>query len=153
MIFDECILSFSNHFNPHARNVRSRIDQLSSYGQVVVTSEWYLDNDLYRINYALIDDITDSFIPLMKGIEQETDSIEDLVLIPVLKNDVIDMDMLQRIGLVRKRVMQLLRLMSTKADVIKTIINRYMNESGETRFYLEDIHDHILTMMQNLVKK
>jgi magnesium transporter len=61
----------------------------------------------------------------MKTIQQETDSIEDLVLIPVLKDDCVDLDMLRRIGLVRKRVMQLLRLMSTKADVIKTIINRY----------------------------
>lgn len=67
--------------------------------------------------------------------------------------------MLRRIGMVRKRVMQLLRLVSTKADVIKTIITRYMNQQEpaaytngvfETRFYLEDIHDHISTMMQNL---
>lgn len=95
-----------------------------------------------------------------------------------MKNDYVDMDMLRRIGMVRKRVMQLLRLISTKADVVKTIINRYMNQiepsgpiSGvyvETKFYLEgvfgldcypssnqshnplDIHDHVLTMMQNL---
>jgi magnesium transporter len=62
------------------------------------------------------------------------------------------MDMLRRIGMVRKRVMQSFRLISTKADVIKTIITRYMNqmESAETKFYLEDIHDHVLTMMQNL---
>jgi magnesium transporter len=87
-------------------------------------------------------------MPVMKVIEMEVDAIEDLVLILSHEND--QTDMLRRIGMVRKRVMQLLRLMNTKADVLKTIINRYMNQSGETRFYLEDIHDHILTMMQNL---
>ena len=115
VIFDECILSFQTTANPHSRNVRSRIDQLSSYGHVSITTEW--------INYALIDDITDSFIPLLKVIELEVDSIEELVLIPgrgtfivfisysylsflVMKNDYVDMDMLRRIGMVRKRVMQ-----------------------------------------------
>ncbi|KAJ3347139.1 CorA metal ion transporter [Kappamyces sp. JEL0680] len=142
IIFDECIITFHSAANPHSRNVRSRIDQLASYGDVSITTEW--------INYALIDDITDSFIPLMKIIEMEVDAVEEIVLIPVLKNDYVDMDMLRRIGMVRKRVVQLLRLISTKVEVMKTIINRYMNQQGETRFYLEDIHDHIATMMQNL---
>lgn len=125
--------------------MRSRIDQLTQYGLHVTTgsfisSEW--------INYALIDDITDSFLPVLKIIELEVDTIEELVLILLHENE--QSDMIRRIGMVRKRVMQILRLMSTKADIIKTIINRYMNNSGETRFYLEDIHDHVLTMMQNL---
>ena len=72
--FDECILSFQSAANPHSRNVRSRIDQLSSYGDVSISTEF--------INYALIDDIVDSFIPLLKVIELEVDSIEELVLIP-----------------------------------------------------------------------
>lgn len=84
VIFEECILSFQSTMNPHSRNVRSRIDQLSSYGDVSITTEW--------INYALIDDITDSFIPLMKVVELEVDSIEELVLIPVLKSDYVDME-------------------------------------------------------------
>jgi magnesium transporter len=149
----ECIITFNQSLNPHGRNVRQRIDLLSSYGgdnryngtfhpSLSPTPEW--------INYALIDDITDSFIPLMKIVEQEVDSIEEMVLIRVLKEDYVDSDMLRRlrnlshsrIGMVRKRVVQLLRLISTKAEVIKTIINRYMSQ-GETKFYLEDIHDHI----------
>jgi magnesium transporter len=139
VIFEECILSFCQQRIPHTKNVRARIDQLAAYGQHV-TPEW--------IHYALLDDITDSFMPVMKVIETEVDTIEDLVLILVKESE--QADMLRRIGMVRKRVMQLLRLMSTKADVLKAIISRYMNQSGETLFYLEDIQDHILTMMQNL---
>ena len=33
------------------------------------------------INYALIDDITDGFMPVLRFIELEVDSIDDLVLI------------------------------------------------------------------------
>ena len=38
-----------------------------------MTSDW--------ISYALIDDITDAFGPLIQGIEYEVDSIDELVLI------------------------------------------------------------------------
>ncbi|KAJ3273973.1 CorA metal ion transporter [Terramyces sp. JEL0728] len=141
VIFRECILSFQFSPTYHSRNVRARIDQLSAYG-LHVTTEW--------INYALIDDITDSYMPFMKVIELEVDTIEELVLILCQESE--QADMLRRIGMVRKRVMQLFRLMCTKADVIKMIINRCLDTStsNETRFYLEDIHDHVLTMMQNL---
>ncbi|OAJ37664.1 hypothetical protein BDEG_21663 [Batrachochytrium dendrobatidis JEL423] len=105
----------------------------------------------YWINYALIDDITDSFIPLIKFIELEVDNIDELVLI--LKESE-QSDMLRRIGHARKQVTQLLRLLSTKADVVKMVINRCMERlapDSETRLYLEDIHDHVITMMQNLL--
>lgn len=61
------------HFRPtpHPQNVRRRIKQLKDY--ISVTSDW--------ISYALIDDITDAFGPLIQGIEYEVDSIDELVLI------------------------------------------------------------------------
>jgi len=40
---------------------------------ISVTSDW--------ISYALIDDITDAFGPLIQSIEYEVDSIDELVLI------------------------------------------------------------------------
>lgn len=53
-----------------------------------MTSDW--------ISYALIDDITDAFGPLIQSIEYEVDSIDELVLI--LK-DTEQSDMLRRYGL------------------------------------------------------
>ena len=99
----------------------------------------------------MLDDITDAFIPLLQFIQLEVDSIDDLVLI--LKESE-QSDMLRRIGHARKKVMQILRLMSTKADLVKMIINRCverLNPESETRYYLEDIHDHVITMNQNAV--
>ncbi len=87
------------------------IKQLKDY--ISVTSDW--------ISYALIDDITDAFGPLIQSIEYEVDSIDELVLI--LK-EVEQSDMLRRIGRCRKKVMGLLRLMGNKADVVKGLAKR-----------------------------
>ena len=101
------------HFRPtpHPQNVRRRIKQLKDY--ISVTSDW--------ISYALIDDITDAFGPLIQNIEYEVDSIDELVLI--LK-EAEQSDMLRRIGTCRKKVMGLLRLMGNKADVVKGLAKR-----------------------------
>ena len=97
---------------PHLKNVAKRIEQVRSFG-LVVTPDW--------VNYAVIDDIIDGFIPVLNFIEFEVDAIDDLVLI--LKESE-QTDMLRRIGYLRKKVLLLMRLLNTKPDVIKTIIKR-----------------------------
>ncbi|KAG8893453.1 CorA metal ion transporter, partial [Tulasnella sp. 408] len=132
------------HFRgtPHPQAVRRRIKQLKDY--INVTSDW--------ISYALIDDITDAFGPLIQSIEYEVDSIDELVLI--LK-ETEQSDMLRRIGTCRKKVMGLLRLMGNKADVVKGLAKR-CNENwsvapkSDIGLYLSDIQDHLITMTQNL---
>jgi magnesium transporter len=139
VIFEECILTISPTPTSHPMNVRKRIDNLSVYG-IRLSSQW--------INYALIDDIIDGYLPIMAIIDHEVDIIEDLVL---TAEETDHSNMIRRIGVVRKRVTSLLKLTNTKPDVLKTIINRYQNQSTETKFYLEDIQDHITTMGQNLL--
>ncbi|KAJ3037700.1 CorA metal ion transporter [Rhizophlyctis rosea] len=139
VVFKECILSFHSRPIDHPTNVLRRISQLESYG-LNITPDW--------INYALIDDITDAFMPLLQFIELEVDSIDDLVLI--LKESE-QSDMLRRIGHARKKVMGLLRLLTSKADVLKMVIKRTGERGGlETTLYLGDIQDHVITMVQNL---
>ncbi|THH12244.1 hypothetical protein EW145_g123 [Phellinidium pouzarii] len=111
IVFREGTLSFHFRPTPHPQNVRRRIKQLKDY--INVTSDW--------ISYALIDDITDAFGPLIQNIEYEVDSIDELVLI--LK-EAEQSDMLRRIGTCRKKVMGLLRLMGNKADVVKGLAKR-----------------------------
>lgn len=147
--------------------MRRRIHQLNDF--IKVTPEW--------INYALIDNITDSFAPLIQHTELEVDSIDDLVLV---LNGSEQNDMLRRIGSCRKTVMQLLRLLGPKADVVRSLIKRYEDKAKELKYnnllreshsttalidvpeqdevkvhhevtlYLGDIQDHILTMLQNV---
>ncbi|KAG0217201.1 CorA metal ion transporter [Mortierella sp. NVP41] len=142
LVFPGGIISYHFRPVPHCRNVRKRIRHLKD--RMEVTPDW--------INYAIIDDIVDTFAPLLGEIETEVDMIDELVLI--LKESE-QSDMLRRIGNCRKRVMSLLRLLTGKADVIKGLIKRYegrmgRKNTGEIGLFMGDIQDHIITMLQNL---
>lgn len=116
VVFRDGILSF--HFSPvlHPANVRRRVRQLRDY--VDVSSDW--------LCYALIDDITDGFAPVITGIEYEADAIEDSVFVA---RELDFSYMLQRIGESRRKVMTLMRLLSGKADVIKMFAKRCQDEA------------------------
>lgn len=70
----------------------SRIDTLVSY-RIKVTTDW--------INYALLDDIIDAYVPTLKRVEAEVDAIDDLVLVIRASEQ---SEMLKRIGRARKQV-------------------------------------------------
>ncbi|KAJ3529491.1 hypothetical protein NM208_g9730 [Fusarium decemcellulare] len=162
VVFREGVLSFHFSKTPHPANVRRRIRQLRDY--LILSSDW--------ISYAIIDDITDVFQPLIQNIEDEVDEIDDAILKlhssadKRLKEDKSkpddamttsdpNTDMLRRVGDCRKRVMGLYRLLGNKADVIKGFAKR-CNERWEVAprseigLYLGDIQDHIITMTANL---
>ncbi|KAI9295800.1 Mg2+ transporter protein [Neoconidiobolus thromboides FSU 785] len=141
VVFKEGIITFHSKPMYHVNSVLKRISQLKDF--INVTSDW--------INYAIIDDITDSFAPMMRHIELEVDTIDELVLI-LQENE--QSDMLRRIGHARKRVTMLLRLLTTKPDVIKALImrcdERIRHTNGsDIKLYLGDIQDHLVTMVQN----
>ncbi|USP75879.1 uncharacterized protein yc1106_03153 [Curvularia clavata] len=142
VVFKEGILTFTFCESPHTLNVRKRISRLRDY--INLNADW--------ICYALIDDIVDSFAPVIRGIEDEADAIEDQVFTARIEDS---RAILRSIGDCRKRVMQLLRLLGGKADVIKGFAKR-CNESysvaprGDVGMYLSDIQDHVVTMMSNL---
>ncbi|CAX42761.1 aluminum resistance protein, putative [Candida dubliniensis CD36] len=117
VVFHDGILTF--HFSPinHPANVRRRVRQLRDY--VDVSADW--------LCYALIDEITDGFAPVIHGIEYEADAIEDAVF---TARDTDFSSMLQRIGESRRKVMTLMRLLSGKADVIKMFAKRCQEEAN-----------------------
>ncbi|KAI8882814.1 cora-domain-containing protein [Backusella circina FSU 941] len=145
LIFKHFVLTFHSGPLSHPSNVRKRILHLDSY--LKVTPDW--------ICYGLLDDITDSFAPLIRAIEFEVDSIDELVLI--LKESE-QSDMLRRIGYCRKKMMSLLRLLVTKSDVIKRLTKRGEHSENGNRpvitsdviIYLGDVQDHLVTMLQSL---
>ncbi|SGZ46623.1 CIC11C00000004581 [Sungouiella intermedia] len=156
IIFKHGVLTFHFSATPHPINVRRRARMLKDH--LTVSTDW--------ICYALIDDITDSFAPMIDSIEAEVYLIED----EIMKMHSVAWkrkgDMLRRIGECRKRVMSVMRLLGSKADVIKGFSKRFNeNEtishdspSHNTRLalrqeilmYLGDIQDHIVTMVQSL---
>lgn len=98
------------------------------------------------------DDIVDSFAPIITNIELETDVIEDQVFIA--RSD--DMHaFLRKIGMVRKNVMGLMKLLGGKADVLKGFTKRCnanykVTPRMDIGLYLGDIQDHVVTMMTSL---
>jgi magnesium transporter len=98
------------------------------------------------------DDIVDSFAPIITNIEQETDVIEDQVFIA--RTD--DMHaFLRKIGVARKNVMGLMKLLGGKADVLKGFTKRCnanykVTPRMDIGLYLGDIQDHVVTMMTSL---
>ncbi|PVH85501.1 putative metal ion transporter C27B12.12c, partial [Cadophora sp. DSE1049] len=142
VVFREGTLSFSFAPNPHAVQVRQRITKLKDF--VALSSDW--------ICYALIDNIVDSFAPIINRIEREADVIEDEVFIS--RND--DMQtFLRKIGMARKNVMGLMKLLGGKADVLRGFTKRCnanyrVTPRMDIGLYLGDIQDHVVTMMTNL---
>lgn len=136
------VLSFSYQPNPHARNVRKRIAKLGDF----------LSLGPDYICYAMIDDIVDTFAPIIREAEHESENIEDQVFI-AREDDFLAL--LRQIGECRKRVLNMMRLLGGKADVIKGFAKR-CNEQyeitprGDIGLYLGDIQDHVVTMMSNL---
>lgn len=137
---------------PHTINVRRRIRLLKDY--LNFSSDW--------ISYALIDDITDGFAPMIATIEQDVTYIEDEILrMHGTETDDDNEDhgpigsdasfltktsstgkrewqakhgMLRMIGESRKRVMSLMGLLANKADVIKGFSKRVTEQwSGAPR--------------------
>ncbi|KAI9242655.1 MAG: hypothetical protein BYD32DRAFT_362456, partial [Podila humilis] len=160
VVLRDGIITF--HFRPtnHHLNVLRRVEQLQSH--ITLTPDW--------INYALLDDITDSFASPIQTIEYEVDSIDELVLL-LRENETTDM--LRRIGSCRKNVMAMSRLLANKADVVRGLMKRFDERyavaplipssiaaptttapstapSDEMLLYLGDILDHVLTMLQSL---
>jgi magnesium transporter len=141
--FREGVISFHFSLTPHPANVRRRIRQLSDY--LVLSPDW--------ISYAIIDDITDAYAPMIQRIEEEVDDIDEAILRlhsdeevqesekarsysynnphhqekkPESPKDQAESgrDMLRRVGECRKKVMSLYRLLGNKADVIKGFAKR-----------------------------
>ncbi|PGH06677.1 hypothetical protein AJ79_06461 [Helicocarpus griseus UAMH5409] len=159
VVFREGVISFHFSMTPHPANVRRRVRQLKDY--LILSADW--------ISYAIIDDITDVFGPLIHSVENEVDDIDDTIL--QLHSDEKEVmygnvgengeplpsgsDMLRRVGECRKKVMSLYRLLGNKADVIKGFAKRCNEQwevapKSEIGLYLGDIQDHIVTMTSNL---
>ncbi|KAF2404342.1 cora-domain-containing protein [Trichodelitschia bisporula] len=142
VVFREGLLTFSFDAHPHTKNVCKRISRLRDYMQL--SADW--------ICYALIDDIVDTFMPVIRDVEVEADNIEDQVFIAT---SVDASPILRAISDCRKKAMSLLRLLGSKPDVIKGFAKR-CNEQyesaprGDVGLYLSDIQDHVMTMRDNL---
>ncbi|KAI8068613.1 hypothetical protein BC940DRAFT_255495 [Gongronella butleri] len=164
LIFKEGLISFHYKSSLHPARVRHRLNQIKQH--LTIVPDW--------INYALIDDITDSFAPVIRQVEMESTSIDELSLV---LHKAERTDMLKRIGRCRKHATHLSRLLTTKLDVVKSLMKRYeekwhrqggysalVDQSltasqdeaiehkalNEVLLYLGDVQDHLVTMILSI---
>ncbi|KAG2227019.1 hypothetical protein INT45_006426 [Circinella minor] len=156
LIFRQGLLTFHFKQSNIPQKVRERTDQLRS--SMRITPDW--------MSYALIDAVTDEFAPTILQVEMEAVSIDELSL--VLRRSE-QSDMLRRISRCRRRSTHLSRLLTSKMDVLKSLMKRYedwangdddlsddpLTAEGKKAFsdvclYLGDIQDHVVTMVQNI---
>lgn len=153
IVFPTGIITVHYGATPHTVNVRRRIRLLHEY--LNLTSDW--------ISYALIDDITDGFGPLIALVDEDVSAIEDMIMQMHGSHSNAESeseedekyssitssggssstgyrewrkkgDMLLMIGESRKLVMSILGLLGNKADVIKGFSKRVTEQwSGAPR--------------------
>ncbi|KAK4497655.1 hypothetical protein PRZ48_010308 [Zasmidium cellare] len=70
VVFRHGLITFHHKMSPHPANVRRRIRQLNDY--MSPTADW--------ISYAIIDDVTDAYGPLVSEFEREVDDIDEEIL-------------------------------------------------------------------------
>ncbi|PWA02563.1 hypothetical protein BB558_001295 [Smittium angustum] len=73
-----------------------------------------------HICFLLIDDITEDMGPITRMIEVEVDSVDEMTLYFTRKEF---HDMLRRLGLARRRILSLFKILQKKPAVIKSMIN------------------------------
>ena len=147
VVFREGVISFHFSMTPHPANVRRRIRQLSDY--LVLSPDW--------ISYAIIDDITDAYAPMIQKIEEEVDDIDEVILRLHSSGEPEDMeksqfslynnphhekkpetpniqdsgrDMLRRVGECRKKVMSLYRLFGPTRPMSSRVLQKDAMSSG-----------------------
>lgn len=100
------------------------------------------------IIYSILEDVVDFFAMSGRDIENEVDSIDELVMVLTVNDQE---DVLHRIATIRKRVVQQLRFVSNKTEIFRTIVKRAAHRfSEDAGFYLRDLQEHVAMLDQNL---
>ncbi|KAJ1787211.1 CorA metal ion transporter [Coemansia sp. RSA 2399] len=132
------VLSF--HSAGALAHVHSALDRLGSQQTQRRTAD---------VVYVLVDDITDSLGLAMGAIEREVAEVDALVMAKEKKEKG---ETLQRIGLLRRRILSIWRLLLGKPDIVRALSRLFAlaveeeEEEEDMHHYLEDICDHLAAL-------
>jgi len=123
IVFRDGVLSFHFSLTPHPANVRRRIRQLNDY--MSPSADW--------ISYAIIDDVTDAFAPLVQRVEDEVDDIDEsiLALHHPSENDNVDNNKTDKQSLMSEKRCPSIR--SEKSISLEDSSGRMLRRIGECR--------------------
>ncbi|ORX65510.1 hypothetical protein DL89DRAFT_213141, partial [Linderina pennispora] len=123
------VLTF--HGRATTEHVEQAVDRLAAMAEIGGQS----------VVYVLLDGMTDALTMAMRTVALEVDQVDELVMVlsPLEKADV-----LQRTGLVRRRLLALWRLMHGKPEVVRALMR--MTPDLDERHLLGDVLDHLGAM-------
>ncbi|ORX65522.1 hypothetical protein DL89DRAFT_215626, partial [Linderina pennispora] len=123
------VLTF--HGRTTTEHVEQAVDRLAAMAEIGWQS----------VVYVLLDGMTDALTMAMRTVALEVDQVDELVMVlsPLEKADV-----LQRTGLVRRRLLALWRLMHGKPEVVRALMR--MTPDLDERHLLGDVLDHLGAM-------
>ncbi|KAI9021637.1 hypothetical protein CLU79DRAFT_702710, partial [Phycomyces nitens] len=164
LLYKKFLLTIHYGDAPQLIPVCRRIERLKDY--IVITSDW--------INYAILNEIVDSLVPIVHQTETRVNEIEEDVLHFRGEHS---FSILSRIGLCRKEIANIQRLVEIKEDIVRTLTKRLNDSKRRTTsglfglncppslptnseerlvvpdvpLYLGDVQDHILSMLNGLI--
>ncbi|KAJ2659254.1 CorA metal ion transporter [Coemansia sp. RSA 1200] len=152
------VLSFHGSDDSEVAHVSAVVDRLATDGRGGGSSAGVM-----YVAYALVDDITDSLGLAMRAIELEVSQVDELVMALSVSRD--KGEMLQRIGLLRRRILGIWRLLLGKPDVVRALSRLFTQwtvplsytvhndgdwekdeADNDIEHYLSDICDHLAAL-------
>ncbi|KAJ1940808.1 CorA metal ion transporter, partial [Linderina macrospora] len=99
--------------------------------------------------YAVMDSVTDALMADMRAVELEVDKVDEVVLVLSQSEKA---DVLQRTGLVRRRILGLWRLATGKPEVVKAVLRATVRLpptafTADAEHLLGDVLDHLWALV------
>ncbi|OQD89502.1 hypothetical protein PENANT_c002G10968 [Penicillium antarcticum] len=144
IVFQYGVVTFSPSGSGHVTRARDRICKM--HDPSILTSDW--------VCYAMIDDIIDSFEPMTRAAEAESEAIEDQVFIARIDDA---KELIPQVDSLRKRITHIIRCLHGKVDVLSGFVKRCQSPDkhpvfpdGDLLLYLGDVQDHLVTTLSTL---
>ena len=95
--------------------------------------------------YLLIDAIVDNYFPLLDGMSEQIDDLEDQIFADT------KFDSLRSLFLIKKQLLFLRRAVTPLRDVFNTLLRREQQVfSRETTIYFQDVFDHLIRVAETI---
>ena len=122
------VVSVRHHGAPDMTLVRDRIER---EGHI-------LDHNSLAILYAILDSIVDGYAPVVAGLENDIDEIEEQVFAGSAHAS-------RRVYELLREVLEFQRATKPLADIIATLMSDFPTEGNESELhrYLRDVQDHV----------
>ncbi|KAJ9077991.1 CorA metal ion transporter [Entomophthora muscae] len=144
VILAKGILTFQKESMSHRTRVLERISKIGN--------TWTLSPGW--IAYALLDEVVDSLLPLLRACEEEAERFEDLILNLESSSTRSSTHSLNQIARLKQHIFTIAKLVSQKHDICQTLTKKVIDANDfrdGMHLYFGDVQDHILSLSQSCI--